>query len=193
MDPALLYQSDQTGKKRKRITEDVRDYAELAELDRWCNIVEELHAWRSTVEEQCRKRNTQILHDLRQATPAVVCKPQSTVEDDICEPLFDLRERLTEGFEDNLVPMQMKDMMDTLLDPMASMDIPHSAWCDDNDQLCSEEYKEALNEQWMELVRIHDNARDCEMYGKDENAWRLEVFQLIMRSAAQGMVELIDV
>jgi hypothetical protein len=53
----------------------------------------------------------------------------------------------------------------------------------------------ALNDLWAKLKMICFDARQCDIYGKDENAWCLDVVQPILTSSNQGcqLLQLISV
>ena len=47
-----------------------------------------------------------------------------------------------------------------------------------------------LGSLWDEVERIRSQARDCDMYGKDENAWCLDVVQPILLAGLRGTSKL---
>lgn len=47
-----------------------------------------------------------------------------------------------------------------------------------------------LDSLWDEVEEIRSQARDCDMYGKDENAWCLDVVQPILRAGLRETTKL---
>jgi len=70
-------------------------------------------------------------------------------------------------------------------DPIGAEEIPNSAYFD-SDHLSDS----MLDSLWDELKRIFFEARHCDMYGKDENAWCLDVVQPILSSQFHGTNQL---
>ena len=44
----------------------------------------------------------------------------------------------------------------------------------------------ALGSLWAEIEEIRLEARNCDMYGKDENAWCLDVVQPVLNCSLKG-------
>jgi len=91
---------------------------------------------------------------------------------------------LTEAFGDKVIPQDLKTRIHEY-DPIGAKEIPNSAYFD-SDHLSDS----MLDSLWDELKRIFFEARHCDMYGKDENAWCLDVVQPILSSQFHGANQL---
>jgi hypothetical protein len=96
-----------------------------------------------------------------------------------------LRKRLTENFGGKILPRCFESRIEGL-DREYYQDIPDFAYTN-----VQPPDAESL---WQQLEKIYVNARDCDTYGKDENAWCLDVVQPLLNSVLEGtMLQLVSV
>ncbi|KAE8407142.1 hypothetical protein BDV37DRAFT_280398 [Aspergillus pseudonomiae] len=114
-----------------------------------------------------------IFNQLRLAKPAIICEPQASGL--IPNTVLSLRKRLTDGFGQKVIPRAFESRI-RASDPAGAEDIPDSAYFDSTHMSDT-----ILDAMWSELEEIRLEARYCDMYGKDENAWCLDVVQPILR------------
>ncbi|KAL3477471.1 hypothetical protein BJX99DRAFT_269872 [Aspergillus californicus] len=116
-----------------------------------------------------------ILNQLRLADPPIICWPLALSPTP--ESVITLRKRLTDGFGHNIIPRGLESRI-RAFDPISADEIPQTAFSD------SSTLSDAvLDELWGDLKTICFDARQCDIYGKDENAWCLDVVQPILDSS----------
>lgn len=115
--------------------------------------------------------------DLRRTNPPIICEPQAT--GDLPQRVVLLRKRLTENFGGNILPRCFESRIEDL-DREYYQDIPDYAYTN-----VQPPDAESL---WQQLGKIYSNARDCDTYGKDENAWCLDVVQPLLNSVLEGTI-----
>ncbi|KAE8150278.1 hypothetical protein BDV25DRAFT_172276 [Aspergillus avenaceus] len=123
-----------------------------------------------------------IFNQLRLAKPAIICEPQSTGF--IPNTVLSLRKRLTDGFGQKVIPRAFESRI-RASDPAGAEDIPDSAYFDSAHM--SDAVIDAL---WSEIEEVRIEARHCDMFGKDENAWCLDVVQPVLRSSLKEIPKL---
>ncbi|KAE8380472.1 hypothetical protein BDV26DRAFT_279535 [Aspergillus bertholletiae] len=101
--------------------------------------------------------------------PAIICELQASGF--IPNTVLSLRKRLTDGFGQKVIPRGFE-----VLILAGAEDIPDSVYFDSTHM--SDAILDAI---WSELEEIHLEARYCDMYGKDKNAWCLDIVQPILR------------
>ncbi|KAE8351284.1 hypothetical protein BDV28DRAFT_137442 [Aspergillus coremiiformis] len=123
-----------------------------------------------------------IFNQLRLAKPAIICEPQASGF--IPNAVLSLRKRLTDGFGQKIIPRGLESRI-RASDPAGAEDIPDSAYFDSTHISDT-----ALDAMWRDLEEIRLEARYCDIYGKDENAWCLDVVQPILRSSLKDKPQL---
>ncbi|KAL3439785.1 hypothetical protein BJX65DRAFT_315415 [Aspergillus insuetus] len=127
-----------------------------------------------------------ILNQLRLADPPVVCGPTVSRTPDSA---IVLRKRLTDGFGHKIIPRGLESRI-RAFDSLSADEIPETAYYDSSTLSDA-----ALDDLWAELEKICLDASQCDIYGKDENAWCLDVVQPILTSSIQGcqLLQLVSV
>ncbi|CEL05821.1 hypothetical protein ASPCAL06934 [Aspergillus calidoustus] len=103
-----------------------------------------------------------ILNQLRLADPPVVCGPTVSRTPDSA---IVLRKRLTDGFGHKIIPRGLESRI-RAFDSLSADEIPETAYYDSSTLSDA-----ALDDLWAELEKICFDASQCDIYGKDENAW----------------------
>ncbi|KAL4793259.1 hypothetical protein BDV19DRAFT_366909 [Aspergillus venezuelensis] len=160
--------------KRPRIADDRSITSEIS-----------LHSSITTLRQVTPTRD--ILNQLRLADPSVVCGPLALSPTP--ESAIALRKCLTDGFGHNIIPRKLESRI-RAYDPYSADEIPQTAFSDSSTLSDT-----VLEELWSGLKTICFDARQCDIYGKDENAWCLDVVQPILNSSIKGcqLLQLISV
>ncbi|KNG84959.1 hypothetical protein ANOM_006773 [Aspergillus nomiae NRRL 13137] len=123
-----------------------------------------------------------VFNQLRLAKPAIICEPQATgpIPGTVSSP----RKRLADRFGQGIIPKGLESRIRES-DPDDAEEIPESAYFDSGHMSDA-----ALDVLWNEFEEIRLEARHCDRYGKDENAWCLDVVQPILRKPTEGSSKL---
>ncbi|KAE8152048.1 hypothetical protein BDV25DRAFT_77883 [Aspergillus avenaceus] len=119
-----------------------------------------------------------IFNQLRVAKPPILCQPQAIGP--VPNGVLSMRKCLTDGFGQRIIPRGLESRI-RKSDPVAAEEIPQTAY-DDGTHMSDAD----LEGLWSDLESIRLEARYCDMYEKDENAWGLDVVQPILQSALKG-------
>ncbi|KAB8202246.1 hypothetical protein BDV34DRAFT_237096 [Aspergillus parasiticus] len=118
-----------------------------------------------------------VFNQLRLAKPAIICEPQATGS--IPNTVLSLRKRLADGFGQGIIPRGLESRIRES-DPAGAVVIPEYPYFDSGHMSDA-----ALGVMWNELEEIRLQARHCDIYGKDENAWCLDVGPLSCNRQSQ--------
>ncbi|KAJ0417623.1 hypothetical protein BJY00DRAFT_289284 [Aspergillus carlsbadensis] len=166
---------DSSPSKRPRIADDRTTISDIS-----------LRSTTSTTSRQVSP-SRDILNQLRLADPPVIYGPLAVSP--VPESIVTLRKRLADGFGHNIIPRGLESRI-RAWDSLSADDIPETAYC--NSSTLSDA---SLDNLWAELKTIFFDARQCDFYNKDENAWCLDVVQPLLNSSIQGfpLLQLVNV